>query len=72
CGLEESTLATVLLTMEPEILTSIVDYMYTGEIELTADNVESLVKAGELLQQDNLKKACENVTLKQVEPANCV
>ena len=72
CGLEESTLATVLLTMEPEILTSIVDYMYTGEIELTADNVESLVKAGDLLQQDTLKEACENFMLKQVEPANCV
>ena len=47
CGLEESTLATVQLTMEPEILTSIVEYMYTGEIELTVDNVERLVKAGD-------------------------
>ena len=72
CGLEESTSATVQLTMEPEILTSFVDYMYTGKIELTVDNVDSLEKAGELLQQDNLKKACKNVTLKQVEPANCV
>ena len=34
--------------------------------------MESLVKAGDLLQQDNMKEACENVTLKQVEPANCV
>ena len=51
CGIEESTSATVQLTMESEILTSIVDYMYTGEIELTVDNVESLIKAGDLLQQ---------------------
>ena len=41
CGLEESTSTTVPLTMELEIL-------YTGEIELTVDNVESLVKAGDI------------------------
>ena len=72
CGLEESTSATVLLTVEPEILTSIVDYLYTGEIELTVDNVERLFKAGDILQLDNLKVACDNVMLKQIEPANCV
>ncbi|KAI0226985.1 Kelch-like protein 25 [Lamellibrachia satsuma] len=72
CGLEESTSGTVPLTMEPEILTSIVDYMYTGEIELTADNVESLFKAGDFLQLDTLKVACENFMLKKVESANCV
>ena len=72
CGLEESTSVIVQLTMESEILTSIVDYMYTDEIELTVDNVDNLVNAGDLLQQDNLKEACENYMLKQVEPANCV
>ena len=72
CGLEESTSATVQLTMEPEILTSIVDYLYTGEIELTLDNVKSLFEAGDVLQLDTLKVACENFMLKQVEPANCV
>ena len=45
CGLEECTSATVQLTIQPEILISIVDYMNTGEIELTVDNVESLFKA---------------------------
>ena len=72
CSLGESTPVSVQLTIEPDILTSIVDYMYTGEIELTVDNVESLVKAGDVLQLDTLKVACENLMLKQVEPANCV
>ena len=72
CGLEESMSATVPLTVEPEIPTSIVDYLYTGEIELTADNVESLFKAGDVLQLDTFKVACENFMLKQVESANCV
>ena len=62
----------VQLNMKPEILTAIVDYIYTGEVELTVDNVESLVKACDVLQLDTLKTACESFMLKQVEPANCV
>ena len=71
CGLEESTSATVQLTMEPEIMTSIVDYMYTGEIELTVDNVESLVKAGDLLQLGCLKARCADFMASQVTLNNC-
>ena len=72
CGLEESTSATVQLTMEPEILTSIVDYLYTGEIEHTVDNVESLVKAGDLLQLGCLKVSCADFMASHVELRNCL
>ena len=72
CGLEESTSATVQLKMEPDTLTSIVDYMYTGEIELTLDNVQSLVKAGDLLQLGCLKATCADFMASQVELHNCV
>ena len=42
-GLEKSPSASVLLTMEPDILRKVIDYIYTGEIELTIDwNVWSL------------------------------
>ena len=53
-GVEESTSPTVQLTMAPEILSTIVQYIYTGEIKLTIDNVESLVKACDVLQLDTL------------------
>ncbi|KAK2174818.1 hypothetical protein NP493_775g01078 [Ridgeia piscesae] len=69
-GVEESTSPTVQLTMAPEILSTIVQYIYTGEIKLTIDNVESLVKACDVLQLDTLKAACESFTLKQVEKNN--
>ena len=55
CGLKETTSDTVQLTMDPEILTSIVNYIYTGEIELTDDN---LVKACDVLHLDGLKAGC--------------
>ena len=61
----------VQMDMKPEILTAIVDYIYTGEVALTVDNVESLVKACDVLQLDTLKTACESFMLKHVDPANC-
>ena len=72
CGLEESTSATVQLTIQSEILTSIVEYIYTGEIELTIDNVESLVKACDVLQLNNVKTACDGFMLNHVKQATCV
>ena len=66
-GVEEST---VQLTMAPEILSTIVQYIYTGEIKLTIDNVESLVKACDVLQLDTLKASCESFLMNQVERTN--
>ena len=62
----------VQMDMKPEILTAIVYYIYTGEVQLTVVNVESLLKACDVLQLDTLKTACESFMLKQVKPANCV
>ena len=72
CGLEETTSATVRLTIEPELLTYVVGHIYTDEIELTIDNVESLVKAGDLLELGDLKAVCENFLSRQVLPENCI
>ncbi|KAK2194285.1 hypothetical protein NP493_1g12024 [Ridgeia piscesae] len=71
-GLEKSTSASVLLTMEPDILRKVIDYIYTGEIELTIDNVERMVIACDVLQLNTLKTACESFMLKLIEPANCI
>ena len=37
CVLQESSSDTIQLTLRPEIMTSVVDYMYTGDIELTVE-----------------------------------
>ena len=70
--IEEGSSATVQLTMEPEVLRSVIDYIYTGEIELTADKVERLVEACDVLQLDTLKTACDRFMVKQIEPSNCI
>ena len=72
CGLKETTSDTVQVTMGPAILTCIVDYIYTGEIDLTVENVESVVKACDVLQLDNLKPGCEVFMEAHVALNNCV
>ena len=72
CGIQENTTDTVQLTMEPDIVINIINYMYTGEIELTVDNVQSLVKACDILQLDALKAGCEDFMMSQVDLTNCV
>ena len=72
CGIEENASDTVQLTMDPNTLTSIIDYIYTGEIELTVDNVERLVVACDVLQLDGLKAGCEDFMVAQLELTNCV
>ena len=71
CGLKESTSDTVQLTMEPEILRSVVDYIYTGQVELTVDNVEDLVKSADVLSLECLKATCADFMISQVDPHNC-
>ena len=57
CDLKESTSDTIQVNMQPTILTRTTDYIYTGEMELTVDNVKSLVEACDVLQLDTLKTA---------------
>ena len=71
CDLKESTSDTVQLTMEPEILRRVVDYIYTGEIELTVENVEDLLKSADVLSLECLKANCVDFMIAQVDLHNC-
>ena len=72
CALKESKSDTVQLTIEPDVLTSVLDYVYIGEIELTIDNVKSVVKACDVLQLPRLMTGCEEFMVAQTNAANCV
>ena len=64
--------STLQMTIDPATLRVIVDYVYGCEVEITASNAQSLVKACDILQLEGLKTQCQNVLLAQVEPSNCV
>ncbi|XP_005799086.1 kelch-like protein 38 [Xiphophorus maculatus] len=56
----------------PVILTSIVDYVYTGLISISLDNVLHLMQAASMLQFGRLFEACSCFLQSQLRPDNCL
>lgn len=53
-------------------LQMLVQYCYTGTIELREDNVETLLATACLLQLTSVVTACCNFLAKQLHPSNCL
>ncbi|XP_035986248.1 kelch-like protein 38 [Fundulus heteroclitus] len=56
----------------PVILTSIVDYVYTGLVSINLDNVLRLMQAASMLQYGRLFEACSYFLQAQLRPDNCL
>lgn len=65
---EEITLGDV----HGEPLHILVQYCYTGTIELREDNVETLLATACLLQLTEVVNACSSFLAKQLHPSNCL
>ena len=61
-----------LKNLNPDILTTIVDFIYTAEITLSTDSVQSICSACDELQLEELKEGCDEFMCERVEPANCL
>ncbi|ELU10302.1 hypothetical protein CAPTEDRAFT_89177 [Capitella teleta] len=60
-GLKESQEQEVELKFsDADTIRMLVEYIYSNEIEITEDNVETLVDASELLLLNDLKISCED------------
>lgn len=72
-GLKESSSSEIEINdIEAGAAQSLIKYVYTGMLEITVNNVESLVPACELFQFNRLKKPCEDFMLQHVGPSNCI
>ncbi|XP_040274905.1 kelch-like protein 5 isoform X1 [Bufo bufo] len=58
--------------VEPNALWALVQYSYTGRLELKEDNVESLLSTACLLQLSKVVEACCKFLMKQLHPSNCL
>ncbi|KAF0759416.1 Uncharacterized protein FWK35_00018029 [Aphis craccivora] len=58
--------------VDSTILKLLIDYIYTGEIMITQENVEFVLVAADLLQLDYVKQACVEFLQKQLDPSNCL
>ncbi|XP_043246385.1 kelch-like protein 17 [Amphibalanus amphitrite] len=50
----------------------LVDFAYTGELQICEDNVQALLPASSLLQLTGVREACCYFLLKQLHPSNCL
>lgn len=58
--------------MDPTAIDLLLDYSYTGQITITADNVQVLLPASSLLQMNEVREACCRFLLRQLHPTNCL
>ena len=58
--------------MDSGVLARLIDFAYTGEIELTADNVLELLSASSRLQIEEVQDLCCDFLREQLDPHNCL
>ncbi|XP_021967648.1 ring canal kelch homolog [Folsomia candida] len=61
-----------ILGVEPTSLQILVTYVYTGQISISEDNVQTLLPAANLLQLHDVKEACSDFLKSQIHPSNCL
>ncbi|XP_037646043.1 kelch-like protein 23 [Sebastes umbrosus] len=61
-----------LPVVEVEVLSALVDYIYSSSFTITQLNVESLLKAADLLQFGAVKMACEAFLVRLLDVDNCL
>jgi len=58
--------------MESSTLHLVLDYVYTGKVELTVENVQSVLSAANLFQMINLRDGCAKFMMHHISEDNCV
>lgn len=58
--------------VDPEALETLVEYVYTSQVEVTEENVQSLLPAANLLQLTDVRDACCDFLQAQLHPTNCL
>ncbi len=62
----------ILKDVDPHALEILVNYVYTSEVDVTEDNVQTLLPAANLMQLSDVKDACCEFLLNQLHPTNCL
>ena len=58
--------------VDPGTLKSLVDYAYTATIDISEDNVQSILSASSVLQFQEVKQACSEFLRRQLDTDNCL
>lgn len=58
--------------VDPSTLRSLVEYAYTATIDISEDNVQSILSAASVLQFQEVKQACSEFLRHQLDTDNCL
>ncbi|KAJ8000474.1 hypothetical protein DPEC_G00180490 [Dallia pectoralis] len=58
--------------VDPDALWALVQYAYTGRVELREETIECVLSASCLLQLSAVVQACCNFLIRQLHPSNCL
>lgn len=58
--------------IDGQALSNLLSYMYTAELIITEDNVQTLLPASSILQMAEVKVACCEFLQSQLHPSNCI
>ncbi|XP_029544876.1 kelch-like protein 23 isoform X1 [Oncorhynchus nerka] len=61
-----------LTGIDYDVLSALVNYVYTSRVNITETNVQSLLEAADLLQFSSVKKACEDFLIRFLDVDNCL
>ncbi|KAJ8012789.1 hypothetical protein DPEC_G00046520 [Dallia pectoralis] len=61
-----------LTGIDCDILSALLNYIYTSTVSITETNVQSMLEAADLLQFNSVKKACENFLIRFLDVDNCL
>nr|XP_046217099.1 kelch-like protein 23 isoform X3 [Oncorhynchus gorbuscha] len=61
-----------LTGIDYDVLSALVNYVYTSRVNITEANVQSLLEAADLLQFSSVKKACEDFLIRFLDVDNCL
>ena len=72
-GLEECQKRDVKINgVDTESLKTLVDFAYTGKINITRDNVQKLLPAADLFELPNVRQMCSEYLAEELHPSNCI
>ncbi|XP_070552820.1 kelch-like protein 20 [Ptychodera flava] len=62
----------VMKEVDPKAVELLIEYAYTGRVEIRADVVQHLLYAASLLQLTSVQVSCSNFLKNQLHPTNCL
>ncbi|XP_069786679.1 kelch-like protein 23 [Narcine bancroftii] len=69
---EKATKIIKLSNIDHSILNALIRYVYTSEVLITENNVQTLLETADLLQFTSVKIACEHFLARHLDIGNCI